>query len=207
MHKVLLEAYNANLADLEAHRGALAAGADALIAQELITGELLNLRACVCHALAPVLAICAGALAPRRGLKGGGSTGRCVLASTCLQSKALCAGSPFLPASHACSRPQELTDAPRRQGAGGHPGGPSACGARLGAPGHCGAAGQPAARLRGRQASATALLLSCRFIPDPYPFSFLTLTPQPDPLPDALLARATQNCVTTTAAKLKVCIS
>lgn len=38
VHKVLLEAYNANLADLEAHRGALAAGAEALIRQELITG-------------------------------------------------------------------------------------------------------------------------------------------------------------------------
>lgn len=109
---MLLEAYNANLADLEAHRGALAAGADALIAQELITGELLNLRACVCHALAPVLAICAGALAPRRGLKGGGSTGRCVLASTCLQSKALCAGSPFLPASHACHAPKSSPTPP-----------------------------------------------------------------------------------------------
>jgi len=38
VHKVLLEAYNANLADLEAHRAALAAGADALIQQELIPG-------------------------------------------------------------------------------------------------------------------------------------------------------------------------
>ncbi|KAI7845492.1 hypothetical protein COHA_001038 [Chlorella ohadii] len=42
VHKVLLEAYNANLADLEAHRAALAAGADALIQQELITGKELE---------------------------------------------------------------------------------------------------------------------------------------------------------------------
>lgn len=42
---MLLEAYNANLADLEAHRGALAAGAEALIRQELITGGWVGARA------------------------------------------------------------------------------------------------------------------------------------------------------------------
>lgn len=41
MHSLLIDAYNANLADLEARRDALAAGAEALIKRELVTGGWL----------------------------------------------------------------------------------------------------------------------------------------------------------------------